>query len=104
MRGGGAEGACGPESVVGSQASQCGLRVRPAKGVGSRVRLGRGGGGSGVVGHTAMSLSHAHWSMTHSHTRATSISWEKKRAATMAKPPPTSGERGVFYPNFMPPE
>jgi len=26
-------------------------------------------------GHTAVSLGHAHWSMTHSHTRAISPSW-----------------------------
>jgi hypothetical protein len=58
-----------------TQASQCGLVVRPAKGFGSRWRLGRGGVGSRGGGHTAVSLGHAHWSMTHSHTRAISPSW-----------------------------
>src|SRR5262249_7490794 len=32
------------------------------------------------------------------HTRAMSTNWENKRAEIMAKPPPTGGERGVFYP------
>ena len=34
-RGGGEEGACGRGALLCSQASQCGLVVRPAKGVGS---------------------------------------------------------------------
>ena len=40
MRGGGAEGACGREAVVCSQASQCGFWMKPAKGFGSRWRFG----------------------------------------------------------------
>ncbi len=32
------------------------------------------------------SLSHAPWSMTHSHIRALSTNWEKKSAETMANP------------------
>ena len=64
-------GARGRGSVACAQASQGGLWVSPAKGWGSRVRLGRGGGGFGVVGHTAESLGHAQWSMTHNHARAT---------------------------------
>src|SRR5215813_7061383 len=71
MRGGGDEGACGRGAVAWAQASQGGLVVRPAKGVGSRWRLGRGPGGSGVIGYTvAGSLGHAQWSMTHSHSKA----------------------------------
>jgi hypothetical protein len=49
----------------------------------------------------AVTLGHAHWSMRHSHTSATSTNWEKKRADIMAKPPPTGGARGVFYPHCM---
>jgi hypothetical protein len=30
-----------------------------------------------------------------------STNWENKRAEIMAKPPPTGGERGVFYPIFI---
>jgi hypothetical protein len=45
MRGGGAEGACGRRPLACAQASQGGLRVRPAKGFGSRLRLRRGGVG-----------------------------------------------------------
>ena len=63
IRGGGAEGACGQESVACSQVSQWGLWVRPAKGVGSRVRFGLGDGGAGVVGHAVQSLRHTQWSM-----------------------------------------
>ena len=38
--------------------------------------LQKGGGGSGVVGHTAVgSLGHTHWSMTHNQTSAISVSW-----------------------------
>src|SRR2546428_14174112 len=96
MRGGGAEVACGQGSLTCAQASQCGLVVSPAKDCGSRWRLGSGGGGSSGGGHTAVSLGHAHWSMTHSHTRAISPSWEKKRSETKAKPPPPGGEkRGI---------
>jgi hypothetical protein len=54
------------------------------------LRLGSGGRGSSAVGYAAVSLGHAQWSMTHSHTRATSISWEKKRSETMVKPPHTA--------------
>src|SRR2546425_8730161 len=84
MRGGGAEVACGRgaserRSLACSQASQCGLVVRPAKGFGSRWRLGSGGVGSRVVGHAvAGSLGHAQWSMTHSHTKATSTNWRSE--------------------------
>src|SRR5262249_62284272 len=100
-RGGGAEGACGRGSLTCTQAAQCGLVVRPAKGFGSRWRLGTGGGGSCVVGQAvAGSLGHTHWSMRHSHTRATSTNWEKKRCDTMATPPQTSAEMRVFYPVF----
>src|SRR5216684_7933448 len=98
MRGGGAQGGSRQGSTACSQASQCGFVVRPTKGVGSRWRFGTGGRGSGVVGHAAAgSLGHAHWSMTHSHTRATSTNWEKKRAETMVKPPHTGAEMRVFY-------
>src|SRR5712664_2094926 len=70
---GGAAGAAGRGAVACSQVSQCGFLVRPSKGLGSRWRFGTGGVGSGAVGHTAVgSLGHAHWSMRHSHTRATS--------------------------------
>src|SRR5262249_47904016 len=101
MRGGGAAGVCGRGALPCSQASQCGLVVRPAKGVGARRRLGRGPGGSGVVGHPgAGSLGHIQWSMRHSHTRATSINWEKKRWETMATPPYAGREMGVLYPVF----
>src|SRR5262245_48133385 len=72
-RGGGAEGACGRESIACGQASQGGLVVRPAKGVGARLRFGRGG--SSVGEHAAVALGHAHWSMRHSHTRATNTNW-----------------------------
>src|SRR5215510_6056811 len=99
MRGGGAEGACGRRPLACSQASQCGLRVRPAKGFGSRLRLCRGGVGEGGVGPvTVESLSHAPWSMTHSHTKATSTKGAKKSAETMAQPPHSSGEMRVLYP------
>src|SRR5262249_18149031 len=97
MRGGGHAGGCGRGSVLCTQASQCGLVVSPAKGLGARLRLSRGGGGAGVVGDKAGALSHAHWSMRHSHTRAISTNWEKKRAGTMAKPPHTSAELRAFY-------
>src|SRR6266849_11021748 len=101
MRGGGQPGGWGTCSWACSQASQCGLVVRPAKGVGSRGRFGSGDVGSSVVGHVAAgSLGHAQWSMTHSHTRATSTNWEKKRSETMAKPPHTGAEMRVFYPVF----
>src|SRR5262249_7341632 len=74
----------------------CGLVVRPVKGLGSRWRFGTGGVGSSVGGHVAGSLSHVPWSMRHSHTRAISTNWEKKRCETMTQPPPTSGEmRGL---------
>jgi hypothetical protein len=54
--------------------------VRPVKGLGTRWRFGTGGVGSGVVEHTAAeSLGHAPWSITHSHTKAISPNWEKKR-------------------------
>jgi len=93
--------AAGRVSLLCSQASQCGLVVRPTKDVGSRVRCGPGDGSSGVVGHVAVeSLGYAHWSRRHSHPRATSTNWEKKRSATMAKPPHTGAEMGVFYPVF----
>jgi hypothetical protein len=60
--------------------------------------LGTGDGNSGVVGHAAAeSLGHAHWSMTHSHTKATSTNWEKKRAETMAQLPHTGAAMRVFY-------
>jgi hypothetical protein len=60
-----------------------------------------GDGRSGVVGHAAVeSLGHAHWSRRHSHTRATSTNWEKKRSETMAKPPHTGAEMRGFYPVF----
>src|SRR4029434_8286933 len=88
MRGGGAEGACGRGAVACSQASQCGLVMKPSKGFGARRRFGRGGGGARVVGHAAAeSLAHTHWSMTHSHTSAISVSWSQKRCDTMSKHP-----------------
>src|SRR5215831_11018004 len=60
--------------------------------------LGRGGG-SGVVEHAAAgTLGHTHWSMTHSHTRAISTNWEKKRWETMAQPPHTGGDMRGLYP------
>src|SRR5262249_1000296 len=87
MRGGGAAGAWGGEALASAHASQGGLVVRPTKGFGSRRRLRRGGRGSSVVKHAATeSLGHTQWSMIHSHTKATSTSWEKKRWETMAKP------------------
>src|SRR5262245_17379344 len=100
-RGGGAEGTGRRRSEGSSQAAQCGLWVRPAKGLGSRVRFGSAEEDSGVVEHAAGSLGHAQWSRSHSHTRAMSTNWENKRAEIMAKPPPTGGERGVFYPIFI---
>src|SRR5262249_9807601 len=96
IRGGGAAGACGRESGACSQASQWGLWVRPAKGLGSRFRFGRGDGGSGVIGHAAESLGHTQWSMQYSHTRAISTNWEKKRSGTMAKLPHASAEMRAF--------
>src|SRR4029453_8083368 len=99
MRGGGAEGGCGREALTCAQASQWGLLVRPAKGFGSRRRLGRGGMGSSVVGQAvAGSLGHIQWSMTHSHTRATSTNWKKKSGGTMATPPHTRGKMRILYP------
>ena len=41
--------------------------------------------GSGAGGHVAGSLGHVQWSMRHSHTRAISTNWEKKRSGTMPK-------------------
>jgi hypothetical protein len=82
---------------AGSQASPCGWRVRPAKGCGSRLCWRRGGvGGGGVGGAGAQSRGHTPWSMRHTHTRATSTNWEKKRSGTMAKPPHISAEMRVF--------
>jgi hypothetical protein len=52
------------------------LFVRPTKGVGARLHFGSREGNSGVVGHAAAeSLGYAQWSITHSHTRATSTNW-----------------------------
>src|SRR5262252_609976 len=48
IRGGGAQGVWGRGALTCAQASQWGLVVRPAKGFGSRRRLGRGGVGSRV--------------------------------------------------------
>src|SRR5262245_44265635 len=93
-RGGGAAGACRRRSEGSSQASQGGLWVRPAKGLGSRLRFGSVEEGSGVVAHAAGSVCHAHWSTRHSHTRAMSTNWEKKRAEIMAKPPPPVVKEG----------
>jgi hypothetical protein len=45
------------------------------KGLGPGWRCGGRGVGSSVVGHVVVSLGHAHWSMTHSHSRATSSKW-----------------------------
>jgi len=74
--GGGAKGACERGALAWAQASQGGLWVTPAKGFGSRRRLGRSGVGcDGVNGAVAQPLGHAHWSMTHSYTRATSTNW-----------------------------
>src|SRR4029453_12568174 len=100
MRGGGGYGASGRRSLACAQASQGGFVVRPAKGLRSRLRCGTGGGGVGVIGHVAGSLGHVQWSMRHSHTRAISTNWEKKRAGTMAKLPHTGGEMRAFYPVF----
>ena len=59
LRGGGAAGACGRGALAWTRASQCGLVVRPAKGLGSRLRVCRGGvgreSGDGTIGR---SLSH----------------------------------------------
>src|SRR5437899_5071358 len=99
MRGGGAAGAWGWGSLVSAHASQCGLVVRPTKGFGSRLRWRRGGRGSSVVKHAATeSLGHTQWSMRHSHTKATSTNWEKKRWETMAKAPHTGRAMRVLYP------
>jgi hypothetical protein len=69
-------GASGRRSLPCSQASQCGLVVRPAKGFGSRLCLRRGGVGGGGVGPAVVaSLNHAHWSMTYSQTSTISVSW-----------------------------
>jgi hypothetical protein len=43
----------------GSQASQCGLVVRPAR-VAVRLRMGTGGVGAGVGGHVVGALGHVH--------------------------------------------
>src|SRR5213080_4208682 len=51
IRGGGAEETGRRGSVVCAQASQGGFWLRPAKGVGSRLRFG--GGGAGVIGHVS---------------------------------------------------
>jgi len=75
MRGGGVLGGAAWGALACAQASQCGLAVRPAKGVGSRWRFGFGGVGSDGGGHAAGSLGHAQWSMRHSHTKAISVSW-----------------------------
>src|SRR5207245_5288480 len=89
-RGGGAEGACGRRAGACSQASQCGLVVRPAKGVGVRERLGSGGVGSRVVGPAAAgTLGHAHWSMTSSNNSASNTNYTKKRGETVTKRPYT---------------
>src|SRR6266511_3513405 len=95
--GGSEEGAFGRSSAACAQASQSGLWSRPAKGLGSRLRLGGGGVGGSIVGEPRVgALGHPQWSITHSHRRAISISWEKKRSETMAKPPRTGGERRYF--------
>ena len=68
-RGGGVR--VGGGGVLTGVAARRGGEAR--KGGGSCVRLGRGPGGSGVVGHTgAGALGHTQCSMTHSHTSATS--------------------------------
>ena len=75
-RGGGAAGAGKRGAGAGSQASQCGLVMRPAKGRGSRWRLGTGEGSAGVVRHAAESLGHAEWSMRQGVGKET-CSWSK---------------------------
>src|SRR4029450_10223510 len=91
IRGGGTEETGRRESVGCAQASQGGFWLRAAKGLGGRLRFG--GGGAGVIGHvSAAALGHTQWSMRHSHTRAISPSWQKKRAETMEKPTHTGRE------------
>src|SRR5262245_18212176 len=98
MRGGGVQGASERRSLACSQAAQCGLGVRDAAGFGSRVCWRRGGlGGGGVGPAVVVSLNHAHWSMTYSHTSAISVSWYKKRGDTMAKLPHTRAVMRTFY-------
>jgi hypothetical protein len=61
--GGGEEGAFGRSSAACAQASQSGLWSRPAKGVGSRLRLGGGGVGGSIVGEPRVgALGHTPWS------------------------------------------
>jgi hypothetical protein len=74
--GGGVLGVSAWGALACLQASQGGLVVRAAKGVGSRWRFGFGGVGADGGGHVAGSLGHAQWSMRHSHTKAISVSWE----------------------------
>src|SRR5499426_2194319 len=93
-RGGGAEGTGRQRSGVGSQAAQCGLWIRPAKGLGSRLHFGSAEEGSGVVGQAAGSLDHAQGSRSHSHTKAISAKWQNKSAEIMAKPPPIVVKEG----------
>src|SRR5262249_44852139 len=72
----GVQGTAARRSLAGAQASQGGLPVRPAKGVGSRRCLRRGGVGGGGVGPAVVaSLNHAPWSMTYRQTSALSVSW-----------------------------
>jgi hypothetical protein len=60
IRGGGDAGGCGEGALLCAQTSQCGLVVRPTKGVDARWRFGRGGVESRVDGYAAaQSLGHA---------------------------------------------
>src|SRR2546426_11919354 len=64
-------GCCG----LVTQAAHSGLWSRPAKGVGSRERFGRGGLGWRKVGRTPVRApGHRAWSTTHRQARATSKS------------------------------
>jgi hypothetical protein len=86
----------GRESVVCAQASQCGCVVRPANGIGSRLRWRCGG--IGEAG--ARALGHPHWSMRHSQRRASRTSGEKNRSDPRAKLPHLRWRNEGILPGF----
>src|SRR5262249_62121619 len=98
MRGGGGQGACGRGTTPCAQASQWGVWVSPAKGLGAVECLRGGGTGVGGIGRAAAgSDGHTQESMRNTHSRAISASWEKRRVDTIAKTPPVDGERGIVH-------
>jgi len=92
--GGRAAGSC----AACAQAAQQGWRVRPGTGWGALQRWPGGGRGwDGFCSPPGHSFGPAACSMTQSQRSPRTMSWEKKRCATMATPPSHGREMGVLY-------